>query len=237
MARRQSRSACSATTTPVSTMEQPTSARSQAEPVKLVPAPAAVSPDSLGNNSADVSSPILSEALGFCVAYLRYFASDAEPMERLRPTLIPEPLSAPLLRFLSPWERGFLYREILGQTEEELATALEILHIAPTISYIYAAPLLSQPAIRAALTVKCLPRIALTCLLASSVLRDAKDIFTREHVPCVVCGFYNTRELRVDGLLWAAALVRECFSVRNDWTRKEVDCLKLENEWPGNEEE
>ncbi|KAF8304099.1 hypothetical protein TcYC6_0040200 [Trypanosoma cruzi] len=238
MARRQSRSACSATTTPVSTMEQPTSARSQAEPVKLVPAPAAVSPDSLGNNSADVSSPILSEALGFCVAYLRYFASDAEPMERLRPTLIPEPLSAPLLRFLSPWERGFLYREILGQTEEELATALEILRIAPTISYIYAAPLLSQPAIRAALTVK-VPASDRVNLLAG-VIRAAGmlKISSLENMCLAWCADFIIRASYASmDCFGAAALVRECFSVRNDWTRKEVDCLKLENEWPGNEEE
>ncbi|EKF30647.1 hypothetical protein MOQ_005538 [Trypanosoma cruzi marinkellei] len=238
LARRQSRSACSVTTTPLSTMEQTSSTRSQTEPVKLVPAPAAASPDSLGNDSAYVSSPILSEALGLCVAYLRYFANDAEPMERLRPTHIPEPLSAPLLRFLSPWERGFLYREILGQTEDEMAMALEILRIAPTISYIYAAPLLSQPSIRAALTVK-VPASNRVKLLAG-VIRAAGmlKISSLENMCLAWCADFIIRASYASmDCFGAAALVRECFSVRNDWTKKEVDCLKLENEWPGNEEE
>ncbi|RNF17081.1 uncharacterized protein Tco025E_05067 [Trypanosoma conorhini] len=216
----------------------PTSAQNQLESVTATPAPAAEGRVGASEDSNAGRPTIPREAWRLCMSYLRYFTSDAGSMQRPHPTIVPEPLSAPLVRFLTLWERGFLYGDILGQTEEETALALKILRLAPTMSYTSAAPFLRKPDVCAALLVKA-PAPDRVGLLAD-VTRAAGmlEIPSLENLCLAWCADYIIRASYASmNCFEAAALLRQCFSVRSDWTRKEMECLSLENEWPSNEEE
>ncbi|RNF10906.1 hypothetical protein TraAM80_01290 [Trypanosoma rangeli] len=212
------------------------STQSQVESV--APAPDAARGGGACEDGSGVYPTIFPEALRLCAAYLCYFTGDAGSMERLHPTIVPEPLSAPLVRFLTSWERSFLYHEILGQTEEETALAMKVLYLAPTISYTFAAPFLREPDVCAALLVKA-PDSNRVALLAG-VIRAARalKISSLENMCLAWCADYIIRASYASiNCFEAAALLRQCFSVRSDWTKREIECLKLENEWPGNDEE
>ncbi|ESL08509.1 hypothetical protein TRSC58_03788 [Trypanosoma rangeli SC58] len=204
----------------------------------VAPAPDAVRRVGACEDSSGVYPTILPEALRLCAAYLCYFTGDAGSMERLHPTIVPEPLSAPLVRFLTSWERSFLYRDILGQTEEETALALKVLDLAPAISYTFVAPFLREPDVCAALLVKA-PDPNRVGLLAGVIrAAGALKISSLENMCLAWCADYIIRASYASiNCFEAAALLRQCFSVRSDWTKREMECLKLENEWPSNEEE
>ncbi|EAN80279.1 hypothetical protein, conserved [Trypanosoma brucei brucei TREU927] len=185
------------------------------------------------------------DAVRYCAVYLRHFATihqqhpyENSRQEQLLPTLAPEPLTAPLVALLTPWERNFIYRDILGQTEEQVSRAMEIVEHSPNMSYTYPTPFLKVSGISRVLLVEppAAERVALLLrvMRAAEVLQvpSLRSLCAAWCADFIVRASYGARDH-----FEAAALVRRCFQVQNDWSRKEMDCLKLENEWPVNEEE
>ncbi|KEG08349.1 hypothetical protein DQ04_07401040 [Trypanosoma grayi] len=195
-----------------------------------------------GNNEDENQQPqrpsLVSDAVQLCAEYLRHFAGDGQQKERLHPTPTPEPLPAPLVCFLTPWERNFLYRGILGHTDEQMALAMAITQHAPTMSFIHPAPFLRNPDICTALLAA--PPASGRVALLVDVMRAAGvlQISSLQNLCAAWCADFMIRVSYASiDYFEAAALVRQCFHVRSDWTKRELDCLKLENEWPANEEE
>nr|CCC95864.1 unnamed protein product [Trypanosoma congolense IL3000] len=190
-----------------------------------------------GERVTPVSLSPSSDAVQLCATYLRHFAG-SHRQEPLQPSPTPEPLPAPLVALLTPWEREFIYCDVLGQTAEQLVRTVAIMEHSPNISYIHPAPFLRTPGVCAALLLEppAVERISL--LLRVMRAAEALQVLSLQNLCSAWCADFIIRaSYGARDHFEAAALVRKCFNVRDDWTRKEMDCLKLENEWPVDEEE
>ncbi|KPA77667.1 hypothetical protein ABB37_07011 [Leptomonas pyrrhocoris] len=153
------------------------------------------------------------------------------------PAAIPMPLTRPLVTFLSPWERSFLYLDLLGAPESVLTAALAIQEVCPDFDYFCPGPCLRNARAKAALMTPPPPSEGVHTLV--EVMRAAKQLqIDPLHALCT--GWLADFMIRVSygatDNFEAAHLIRQCLRVPSDWNRRETDCLKLENEWPANEE-
>ncbi|KPI85652.1 hypothetical protein ABL78_5273 [Leptomonas seymouri] len=153
------------------------------------------------------------------------------------PTIIPVPLTAPLITRLSPWERTFLYLDILGAAETALTAALAIHEVCPNFDYGCPERFLGNPQVKYALMAPPPPPEGVHALV--EVMSAAKQLqIDPLHALCA--GWLADFMIRVSygatDNFEAAHLIRQCLRVPSDWSRRETDCLKLENEWPANED-
>lgn len=153
------------------------------------------------------------------------------------PAVIPVPLPAPLVARLSQWERGFLYRDVLGAPESVLTAAMAITEVCPEFDYACPGPYLGTARVRAALMTPPPPPDGVHVLM--EVMAAARQLqIDPLHALCA--GWLADFMIRVSygatDNFEAAHLIRQCLRVPSHWTRRETDCLKLENEWPANED-
>ncbi|KAG8348696.1 hypothetical protein TRVL_00478 [Trypanosoma vivax] len=223
-----------------------------AEYLKLAPATSSIVVDMHERHSAQpvsalspgkrteplAQSPTL-DAAALCATYLCHFSGNQQDHQgTFHPTITPEPLSAPLVALLTSWERNFLYCDVLGYTPEQLSSAMAIVQEAPKMNYLNPAPFLRNPTVTKALLVDSPTAERMSLLMRIIKMSEALQIPTLYNLCVAWCADFVTRTCYGAGdHFTAAALVRECFHVENDWSRKEMDCLKLENEWPVDEED
>lgn len=207
--------------------------------VANVAAPAA----NLGSAAEGEYKPFLSRALRLCSMYLQHFAADTDTDTRngdhlQRPTAIPEPLNVPLVSLLSSWELRFLYGDILGESDECVTAAAAILRHAPRMDYINPGRFLSDPAICLALSVGLPTPQSVARLIGVFRVAEALEIRSLQDTCAAWCADVIIRaSYAAADCMEAAEFIRRCFHVKSDWTKKEIDCLKLENEWPVDEKE
>ncbi|ORC84309.1 uncharacterized protein TM35_000461280 [Trypanosoma theileri] len=178
-----------------------------------------------------------SQAARICVEYMCHFVTDGGQKERLQPSTIPEPLDVPLVSLLSVWEREFLYRDILGQADAEEVLAMESKPYNSKMSYTYPESFLHDPHLCNVLRV--IPPDGSRVALLMDVRRAAErlQVSSLYNLCTAWCADFMLRAIYTsEDHFEAAELIRRCFNERNEWTRREMDCLKLENEWPVNEE-
>lgn len=153
------------------------------------------------------------------------------------PAMIPMPLTAPLVTRLSPWERTFLYIDVLGAPETTLTAALAVQDVCPDFDYCCPGPHLSSPRVKAALMTPPPPPEGVHALM--ELLAAARQLQI-EPLHALCAGWLADFMIRVSygatDNFEAAHLIRQCLRVPSDWSRRETDCLKLENEWPANED-
>jgi hypothetical protein len=153
------------------------------------------------------------------------------------PATIPMPLTAPLVTCLSPWERTFLYRDVLGAPEAVLTAAMAIQEVCPDFDYCCPGPYLSNTCVKAALMAPPPPPEGVHALV--EVMAAAKQLqIDPLHALCAgwLADFMVRVSYGATDNFEAAHLIRQCLRVPSDWSRRETDCLKLENEWPANED-
>ncbi|AIN96033.1 hypothetical protein LPMP_091180 [Leishmania panamensis] len=153
------------------------------------------------------------------------------------PAVIPAPLTTPLVALLSPWEKNFLYMDVLGAPEAVLAAAAAILDVYPDFDYVSPSMPLGDAKVKAALMTPPPPPEGVQTLM--EVMAAAKQLqIDPLHALCA--GWLADFVIRVSygaaDNFEAAHLIRQCLRVPSDWSRRETDCLKIENEWPTNEE-
>ncbi|GET86377.1 hypothetical protein, conserved [Leishmania tarentolae] len=153
------------------------------------------------------------------------------------PAVIPAPLTTPLVALLSPWERSFLYTDVLGAPETVLTAALAILDACPSFDYGSPNVHLRDAKVRAALMVPPPPPEGVRTLV--EVMAAAKQLqIDPLHALCAgwLADFMIRASYGAVDNFEAAHIIRQCLRVTSDWNRRETDCLKIENEWPANEE-
>ncbi|CAG9569734.1 conserved hypothetical protein [Leishmania major strain Friedlin] len=153
------------------------------------------------------------------------------------PAAIPAPLTTPLVSLLSPWEQNFLYVDLLGAPETVLAASLAILDVCPDFDYSSPSVHLGDAKARAALMAPPPPPEGVHTLI--EVMAAAKQLQIEPlHALCAgwLADFMIRASYGATDNFEAAHLIRQCLRVTSDWSRRETDCLKIENEWPANEE-
>ncbi|KAG5485552.1 hypothetical protein LSCM1_07640 [Leishmania martiniquensis] len=154
------------------------------------------------------------------------------------PAVIPAPLTTPLVALLSPWERNFLYADVLGAPETVLTASLAILDVCPGLDYESPSVHLSDAKVKAALLpAPPPPREGVHKLM--EVMAAAKQLQIGPlHALCAgwLADFIIRVSYGASDNFEAAHLIRQCLRVPSDWSRRETDCLRIENEWPANEE-
>ncbi|TPP42818.1 hypothetical protein CGC20_7915 [Leishmania donovani] len=153
------------------------------------------------------------------------------------PTAIPAPLTAPLVALLSPWEKDFLYMDLLGAPETVLTASHAILDVCPGFDYGSPSVHLGDVKVKAALMAPPPPPEGVRTLI--EVMAAAKQLQIEPlHALCAgwLADFMIRASYGATDNFEAAHLIRQCLRVTSDWSRRETDCLKIENEWPANEE-
>ncbi|KAG5511096.1 hypothetical protein GH5_07302 [Leishmania sp. Ghana 2012 LV757] len=153
------------------------------------------------------------------------------------PAVIPAPLTMPLVALLSPWEKKFLYADVLGAPEMVLAASLAILDVCPGFDYESPSVHLGDAKVKAALLTPPPPREGVHALM--EVMAAAKQLQIGPlHALCAgwLADFVIRVSYGASDNFEAAHLIRQCLRVPSDWSRRETDCLKIENEWPANED-
>ncbi|KAK7197384.1 hypothetical protein NESM_000686100 [Novymonas esmeraldas] len=153
------------------------------------------------------------------------------------PATIPEPLSQPLVALLSPWERTFLYADVLTAPEATLTASLAIMEVCPGFDYAAPSASLGDAKVRAALMAPPPPPDGVRALVA--VMAAARQLqIAPLHALCAgwLADFVVRVSYGATDNFEAAHLIRQCLRVPSDWSRRETDCLKMENEWPANED-
>ncbi|CCW64596.1 unnamed protein product [Phytomonas sp. EM1] len=186
---------------------------------------------------------VYSKALQLCVDYLLHFVQAAQDLEAYAhedvPTVLPMPLTAPLCSLLSPWERNFLYVNILGYDGSTMKTMIMIDTILPDgIDYHFPGMVLADKSVRDALVMR--PPRAEGMRTLMQVRKAAQELrIDTLHELCLawMADFMIRASYGTSNNFEAAHLIQQCFGIQNEWTRKEMDCLRIENDWPANEEE
>ncbi|KAG5510631.1 hypothetical protein JKF63_06929 [Porcisia hertigi] len=168
---------------------------------------------------------------------LRRTSPSPSVLSSCEPALIPEPLTTPLVAFLSPWERVFLYVDVLGAPETMLAASLLILDICPGFDYCSPSMHMRDARVKTALMLPPPPPEGMQKLM--KVMAGAKVLqIAPLYALCAgwLADFMIRASYGAANNFEAAHLIRQCLCLPSDWSRRETDCLKIENEWPANEE-
>ncbi|CBZ24274.1 conserved hypothetical protein [Leishmania mexicana MHOM/GT/2001/U1103] len=153
------------------------------------------------------------------------------------PAVIPAPLTTPLVALLSPWERNYLYMDLLGAPETVLAASLAILDVCPGFDYGSPSVHLGDAKVKAALMAPPPPPEGVHTLVEVMAAAKQLQIYPL-HALCAgwLADFMIRASYGAKDNFEAAHLIRQCLRATSDWSRRETDCLKIENEWPANEE-
>lgn len=154
------------------------------------------------------------------------------------PTVLPAPLTGPLYTFLSPWELHYLYVVILHYD----ASILDLVKVADRLDINYTFPAGALAGVddktRQVLVLPAPSREGVQRLKEVMAAAQGLGIPTlRELCTAWMADFMIRASYGAADYLEAAHIIRQCFRIQADWTRKETDTLKLENEWPANEED
>ncbi|CCW66712.1 unnamed protein product [Phytomonas sp. Hart1] len=195
------------------------------------------------NKTPSYPPKVPTKVLQLCVDYLLHFVQAAEDSmvhsHEDTPTALPMPLTAPLCSLLSPWERSFLYVNILGYDGSTLKAMFMINTILPDgIHYNYPGMALANKSVRDVLVMR--PPRAEGMRTLTQVRKAAQELrIDSLHELCLawMADFMIRASYGTSNNFEAAHLIQQCFGIQNEWTRKEMDCLRIENDWPANEEE